>query len=65
MGRFLGGALNAASVKEPVFTPAAPSPAMARPTISATDDGATAHIKLPISNIKMATKNVILKLKKP
>ena len=37
MGRFSGGALNAASVKEPVFTRAALNPAIARSTISATD----------------------------
>ena len=37
--------------KPPAKMPEAPSPAIARPTINAFDDGARAHTRLPISNI--------------
>lgn len=65
MGLLRGGAEKAARVNDPVFTPAAPSPAMARPTIRATEEGATAQIKLPTSKIKMDIRYVIFRLKKP
>ena len=35
----------------PEKSPAAPLPAIARPTISITDETAVAHIKLPNSNM--------------
>lgn len=41
-GRFSGGARKATRMKAPEKTPAAPSPAMARPTIKAVLFGATA-----------------------
>lgn len=64
IGLFWGGAQNAARVKDPVFTPAAPKPAIARPTIRATEEGATPQIKLPTSRRKIASRNVIFRLKK-
>lgn len=65
IGLFFGGAQKAVRVNDPVFRPAAPSPAIAWPTNSATDEVATAQIRLPISKRKRASRNVILRLKKP
>jgi hypothetical protein len=65
MGLFFGGAQKATRVNEPVFRPAAPSPAIARPTMRATDEGATPQIRLPISKRKRASKKVVFRLKKP
>lgn len=44
----------------PENKPAVPMPAIARPTMKATDDGATAHSKLPTSKMKMAVRKVHL-----
>ena len=50
-------------VNAPDVTPAAPKPAKARPTIKHVEFGATAHSKLPSSNMAMAIKNQILREK--
>lgn len=49
-GRFSGGARNATKMNAPEATPAAPRPAMARPTIKVVLFGATARRKsqLPV-----------------
>lgn len=49
---------------EPEKRPAVPMPAMARPTMKATEVGATAHSKLPTSKMKMAVRKVHLTLKR-
>ena len=56
MGIRCGRALKAARVNEPVCTPVAPSPAMARPMMSVTDEGGIAQIRVPISKMKVVTR---------
>lgn len=46
-------------VYAPVATPAAPTPAMARPTMRVTESGATPQMRLPTSNIRMDRRKVI------
>jgi hypothetical protein len=58
---FLGSAAKAIIVYAPDPTPAAPRPAMARPTIKAVEFGATPQIKLPISKMKMDIRKLILR----
>lgn len=65
IGLCFGGALKAASVKEPVLIPAAPSPAIARPMMRTVDEGAMAQTRLPISKRKMARRKMSFRLKKP
>lgn len=47
----------------PLKIPAEPTPAMALPTIKATDDGAAPHTADPISKMKIETKKTVLILK--
>lgn len=56
---FLGSAAKAIIVYAPDPTPAAPTPAMARPTIRTGEFGATPQIKLPSSKMKMAIRKLI------
>jgi hypothetical protein len=60
-GRCFGLAANAMIVYAPDPTPAPPSPAIARPTMSTVEVGATPQIKLPSSNKKSAKRKVILR----
>lgn len=46
---------------EPVVIPAEPIPAIARPTIKATELGAAPQIADPTSKSKMQVRNVFLK----
>lgn len=48
-------------MKAPLPIPAAPTPAMARPIIRATEVGATPQIKLPTSNINIQARKVIFR----
>jgi len=56
IGRFSRGTVLERIKIAPVNTPAAPSPAIARPTIKAVDVGATPQISDPISKIVRADK---------
>lgn len=57
--RLEGRAENAMMVYAPDAIPAPPSPAMARPTMSAVELGATPQIRDPSSKMKMAIKKVV------
>ena len=59
-GLCFGLAAKAMIVYAPDPTPAPPSPAIARPTMSAVDVGATPQIKLPSSNKKSAKMKEVL-----
>jgi hypothetical protein len=58
MALFSGLATKAMMVYAPVPSPAAPSPAMARPKIRVVEFGATPQIRLPSSKTRTASKNV-------
>lgn len=51
-------------MKLPEKIPADPTPAIARPTINATDEGATPHIRDPSSKIRMEMTYGHLRLKR-
>ena len=59
IGRLRGGAEYAMRVYAPVPMPAAPTPAMARPTMRVSELGATPQMRLPTSKMKMASRKVI------
>jgi hypothetical protein len=46
-------------ISPPLKIPDPPIPATARPMTKAVEDGATAHIREPISKMKTKMKNVI------
>ena len=48
-------------VKHPVAAPAAPTPAIARPTMKVVGPWATAHIRLPSSKTNMVPRKDIFK----
>lgn len=50
-------------VKAPEPIPAAPTPAIARPTMKTEEDGATAQMRLPSSKIPIASRKVVLREK--
>ena len=60
-GRFRRGMSDIVIMMAPVMIPAPPRPAMARPTIRATEFGATPHMRDPTSNIKIVQRNVLEK----
>lgn len=62
VGRFARGEVWVMMSRAPENIPAEPDPAIARPTIKAVDEGATAHIKLPSSNTAMVDKKTNLML---
>jgi hypothetical protein len=62
-GLFSNGTLYAIITNAPLKIPAEPTPAIARPTISATDEGAAPHSALPISKMKIETRKTVLILK--
>ena len=53
MGRFSSGTLYAKMMRAPEKIPAEPTPAMARPTMSAVLVGATPQMRLPSSKMMM------------
>ena len=61
IGLLRGGAEYAMRVYAPEPIPAAPTPAMARPTIRASEFGATPQIRLPTSKTNMERRKVILR----
>ena len=63
-GRWRRGTEWARMINAPEKIPAHPSPAIARPTISAFEVGAAPQIKDPSSKIPIAAKKVHFKLKK-
>lgn len=60
-GRLAGLALKPMMVYAPEPMPAAPTPAMARPTMRATLVGATPQMREPTSKMKMATRKLIFR----
>jgi len=60
IGRRFGEVTNAMIMNAPHAMPAAPTPAIARPTIRTGEFGATPQIKLPNSKIKIAIAKVVL-----
>lgn len=63
MGRFSSETMLEEIRIAPLKIPAAPSPAIARPTISAVEVGAAPQIALPISKIKRPVKKTHLREK--
>ena len=61
IGLRLGAAEYAISVYAPEPMPAAPTPAMARPTMRASEFGATPQIRLPTSKMKIERRKVIFR----
>lgn len=61
-GRFLSGSVYDRITTDPENSPAVPIPAMARPTINASDVGASAHSSDPTSKMKTAVRYVHLTL---
>ena len=61
-GRFRKGIRGIVIRMTPVMIPAAPRPAMARPTIRASEFGATPHMREPISKTRMARRKVLVKV---
>ena len=61
LGRMFNGVVCAIMIRQPEKRPAAPIPAMARPTMKTVEDGETAHIKLPISKRARKIRKVHLK----
>lgn len=59
--RLLRGTVVATMVVVPVITPEAPRPQIARPIISAVDDGAVAQTRDPISNTLMKNRKTIFR----
>ena len=64
MGRFSSGIVYATMTNAPEKIPAAPTPAMARPMINASEVGAAPHTVEPTSKMKMAVRNTHLTGKK-
>ncbi|CAG8970717.1 hypothetical protein HYALB_00001498 [Hymenoscyphus albidus] len=62
-GRFSGSVEKASTIVPPVETPAPPTPASARPTMSTMEFGAIPQIKLPISKSRMDVMKVDFKRK--
>lgn len=56
-GRISRGAMCATIIRPPGKTPAAPMPAIDRPTIKTTEEGEVAHTRLPISKMVTKTRN--------
>jgi hypothetical protein len=63
MGRRCSGIIMDRIVMEPENRPAVPMPEMARPTMKATELGATPLMRLPTSKMNMAVRYVYLTLK--
>ena len=61
-GRFRRGISGIVIMMAPVMIPAPPRPAIARPTIRASEFGATPQMREPISKTRMAKRNVLTKV---
>jgi len=59
-GLFDGAAVNPMIVKQPAAAPAAPMPAMARPTMKVDEFGAAPQMRLPSSKIKIEKRKAVL-----
>lgn len=63
IGRNLNGAMIATTVAAPVKRPAAPTPAIARPTMKELEVGAAPHTADPASKISSAVRKTHFTLK--